>query len=201
MDFLKLNYIGSVLEHGQRREAFFDGMHQLCGQFFAADNVIRNCSVKKSKRVLDVPEETLMRAPFETPLIPETDPALKAYDEILRRGGANLPVRDVITTYVSESVRNDSGRPAGKTDDWPSAGFASYKPSTAAADSDKDGMPDEWELRYKLNPQDSSDGSIDSDGDGYTNIEEFINGTNPREFVDYRDPANNREVREAQLVK
>ena len=39
-------------------------------------------------------------------------------------------------------------------------------------------MPDEWELWFKLNPQDSSDGSIDSDGDGYTNIEEFINGTN-----------------------
>ena len=90
MDFLKLNYIGSVLEHGQRREAFFDGMHQLCGQFFAADNVIRNCSVKKSKRVLDVPEETLMRAPFETPLM-ETNPALKAYDEILRRVARTFP--------------------------------------------------------------------------------------------------------------
>ena len=30
-----------------------------------------------------------------------------------------------------------------------------------------------------FNPTDLSDGSTDADGDGYTNIEEFLNGTNP----------------------
>ena len=40
-------------------------------------------------------------------------------------------------------------------------------------------MPDPWEQKYGFNPADPSDDSKDADGDGYTNIEEFLNGTNP----------------------
>jgi hypothetical protein len=36
-------------------------------------------------------------------------------------------------------------------------------------------MPDDWELAYSLNPYDSNDACSDRDGDGYTNIEEYIN--------------------------
>ena len=194
MDFLKLNYVASVIQHGQRREAFFGGMHQLCGQFHAADNVIRNCKLKKSPRVLDVPTETLMDAAFPTPIM-ETQTALAAYEDVLRSGGASLPARDVITTYIAESVRNDTGRLAGKTDDWPSAGYPVYKPAAPLPDTDHDGMPDEWETRYGLNPRDASEASQDKDADGYTNVEEYINGTDPGQFVDYRNPANNRDPR------
>jgi hypothetical protein len=44
-------------------------------------------------------------------------------------------------------------------------------------DSDDDGMPDEWELRFDLNPNDPSDAAGDLDGDGISNLEEFLNGT------------------------
>ena len=194
MDFLKLNYLASVVEHGSRREAFFDGLHQLCGQFYAADNVIRNCKLKKSPRVLDVPPEALMDAPFPAPPV-ETQSALQAYDEVLRSGGANLPARDLITEFVANCVRKDTGTPVGKTDDWPSKGYPIYKPAIALPDADHDGMPDEWELRHKLNPRDASDAGADPDSDGYTNIEEYINGTDPTQYVDYRKPMNNRDPR------
>ena len=46
-------------------------------------------------------------------------------------------------------------------------------------DSDKDGMPDGWELDNGLNPNDPSDALLDKDKDGSTNIEEFQNGTDP----------------------
>ncbi len=46
-------------------------------------------------------------------------------------------------------------------------------------DSDKDGMPDQWEIIYSLNPNDSTDAQKDSDGDGLTNLEEYRAGTNP----------------------
>ena len=46
-------------------------------------------------------------------------------------------------------------------------------------DTDSDGMPDSWEERYGLNPQDPSDASRDADGDGVTNFEEYKAGTNP----------------------
>src|SRR5690606_4418365 len=59
-------------------------------------------------------------------------------------------------------------------------GWPEYRNGTPPADSDGDGMPDEWERRYGLNPNDASDGSGDLDGDVYTNIEEYLNGTDPR---------------------
>ena len=36
-----------------------------------------------------------------------------------------------------------------------------------------------------------ADGIADPDRDGYTTLEEFLNGTDPRAFVDYTDPDNN----------
>jgi len=46
-------------------------------------------------------------------------------------------------------------------------------------DKDEDGMLDEWEVRYGLNPLDPADANQDKDGDGFTNLEEFLYGTDP----------------------
>ena len=37
-------------------------------------------------------------------------------------------------------------------------------------DTDNDGMPDDWEKKYGLNPKDGGDASQDLDKDGYTNV-------------------------------
>ncbi len=47
-------------------------------------------------------------------------------------------------------------------------------------DNDNDGMPDDWELKYRLDPFNSSDALVDSDGDGLTNLQEYKLGTNPK---------------------
>jgi pectate lyase len=57
-------------------------------------------------------------------------------------------------------------------------------------------MPDEWEMRYGLDPKDAPDNAMDEDDDGYTNIEEYLNGTDPTEFVDYTKPENNKNTLE-----
>jgi hypothetical protein len=41
------------------------------------------------------------------------------------------------------------------------------------------GMPDHWELRYGLNSRLASDANLDLDGDGLSNWQEWINGTDP----------------------
>jgi hypothetical protein len=46
-------------------------------------------------------------------------------------------------------------------------------------DNDKDGIDDTWENKFGFNIYNSSDASIDSDLDGLTNLQEFLNSTNP----------------------
>ena len=46
-------------------------------------------------------------------------------------------------------------------------------------DADKDGLPDAWELKYGLNPNDPADAKQDTDGDTFTNLEEFEAKTDP----------------------
>jgi len=55
-------------------------------------------------------------------------------------------------------------------------------------------MPDAWEIRYGLNPHDPADAAKDKDGDGYTNLEEYINGTNPNQYINYKKTINNRDL-------
>jgi hypothetical protein len=51
--------------------------------------------------------------------------------------------------------------------------------SLCVLDTDGDGMPDDWENIYGLNPNEPSDAAADNDGDGITNIEEYRLGTSP----------------------
>lgn len=52
---------------------------------------------------------------------------------------------------------------------------------TAYVDADNDGMPDAWETLYGV-----SDRNADADGDGYTNLEEFLNGTDPIRVLQFK---------------
>jgi hypothetical protein len=48
-----------------------------------------------------------------------------------------------------------------------------------AADSDGDGLPDEWERKYGLNPADPEDAALDTDGDNLLNWQELAYRTEP----------------------
>jgi len=48
-----------------------------------------------------------------------------------------------------------------------------------ALDSDGSGAPDYWERLHGFDPADPADDLLDSDGDGFSNAQEFVLGTNP----------------------
>ncbi len=54
-------------------------------------------------------------------------------------------------------------------------------------DTDGDGIPDEWEKKYALNVNDAADANADADADGFTNLEEYMAKTDPRDKNDHPD--------------
>src|SRR5690606_20203912 len=118
-----------------------------------------------------------------------------AFESVLKKAGATLPKRDAVDTRVTEMVR--TGKTTTKTgiiksiDEVGGYPELKYNPKQVPVDTDGDGMPDEWEKKYNLDPKNPNDGALDSDGDGYTNVEEYLNGTNPKEKINYRNLGNN----------
>lgn len=79
------------------------------------------------------------------------------------------------------------------TDPRQMGGYPEYH-GTPYKDSDMDGMPDEWETANGLNPNDASDANGDCNGDGYTNIEKYINGISTKTKIDWRNLNNNYDT-------
>lgn len=122
--------------------------------------------------------ETSTRHP--APPISETNPATPALrDAVVAGVGATRPVRDAIDACVANSVTTNEGTLLTALGQGCSSIAPPSDPGTAAADRDADGMPDAWELSYGFDPDDPGDGRRDADGDVYTNVEEYLERTDP----------------------
>jgi hypothetical protein len=162
----------------------------------------------REKKLTDVLAVIRVNEPFKHAPLMITD-ATTAYNYVLANAGATLPHRDPIDERIINAVRTGTVAPAvvaadsaekakfyGYAAKWvkelgdlvkvgfvtnPSevGGYPEYK-GTPYVDSDGDGMPDDWETTHGLNPHDPSDAVKDLNGDGYTNIEKFIYGLDPR---------------------
>ncbi len=113
-------------------------------------------------------------------------------------------VAPLATDFNRLNIGSDGGaaHPDGVMDD-----FAIYKgvlseadikklaagasPGVPPVDTDKDGMPDNWETQYGFNPNDPSDAAKDFDKDGVSNLDEFKAGTDP---IDTTKPTLNSAV-------
>jgi pectate lyase len=105
-----------------------------------------------------------------------THSATEAKDLVLQYAGAIAPVRDSYDVLVIDDVINETGRQIDSQDEV--GGFPTLAPGSPPVDTDRDGMPDAWETAQGLDPG-NDDSAADRDGDGYTNIEEYINGLIP----------------------
>ena len=118
---------------------------------------------------------------FPAPEVDEIS-ADRLEDELLPDVGATLPKRDSVDQRVVMQVKTRTGKMPNCVgiDDKPDSrcknnvgGWPAMQGGTVATDTDNDGIPDNWEIKWNLNPN-VADSHLDSNGDGYSNLESWI---------------------------
>jgi len=157
------------------------------GKWYIKGNIFEDHS--KSRRQNNLVIIDALNMPLETAMIDEpvdfapvsTETAADAFSNVLLYVGAIRPKRDSHDERIIREVRTGrttfgNGIISSQTDvgGWPK--LLSTKPQQ---DIDNDGMPDEWERRFSPKGDLSLQSSLDLDGDGFTNVEEYLNQTNP----------------------
>jgi hypothetical protein len=113
----------------------------------------------------------------------KTETAEDAFKSVLRSSGASHR-RDAVDKRIVDETRTGqeqfgttfSGGKKGIIDSPEDVGgWPVLKQEKVPADSDNDGIPDEWETSNGLNPNDSSDGNAITLDKNYTNLEVYLN--------------------------
>jgi hypothetical protein len=124
----------------------------------------------------------------EEPFFPSfvtTHSALEAYTNVLNDVGCNFPALDQQDQRIIAEVREGTFQFKGSVTGLPGlpdsqedvGGWEEYPVVQRPADwdTDHDGMPDVWERAHGLDPRNPADGNGDFVGDGYTNLEKYLN--------------------------
>lgn len=180
------------------------------------DNWAGGIQVQEQANTDGYTENMKWNEPFPMPHL-TIMPAKDAYKYVLKNVGATIPSRDIVDERIIEEVEtgkpyyvegldpnsfyqfehrrlpNDSYKQGIITDISQVGGYPEYK-GTPYVDTDGDGMPDAWEKANGLNPNDPSDAVKDCTGDGYTNIEKYINGISTKKKVDWTNLKNNYDT-------
>ncbi len=191
----RINWIGNYHKMGPDSSSSTDlkvipadsGVYSGGAQVYVSGNIgpsRPNGTLPDSNWVESGSRKFIVTTPAVAPAVTTTD-AWTAYTNVLTEAGNSKGLdcmgnwysrRDAIDTRVVDDVKNGTGHII----DDPSqvGGWITPASGTPCADTDHDGMPDAWEAKYGLNPSNPADGVADADGDGYTNLEEYLNGTN-----------------------
>ncbi len=181
-DILSVNYVGNYLQPGpssnpRRGPIVFTDTAQ--ARYWIADNVVigrpeltaDNAKLFERTQAKGRTLVTLEGKPFEVPRVGSSR-AAAAYAAVLAHAGASLPKRDAVDERIVSEVRGGTGRIIDSQ--WEVGGWPVLRQARPPADRDRDGIPDAWEKARGLNPEDPADSAADRDGDGYTNVEEYL---------------------------
>jgi hypothetical protein len=152
------------------------------GRFFLHQNVMEGFDEISANNALGLhkakPEQVLVHKPFEFGKLETQSPA-EAFKDVLNWAGASL-FRDLVDQRIVLEVQNGKSTSGAEKDgiidsqqdvgSWPI-----LKAGRAPADTDKDGMPDVWELAQGLDPNNPNDGQENKLHVHYTNLEVYLN--------------------------
>lgn len=177
----KLNYVGNYLIPGQNSEnngiaystgspynkSYFSGNYYDGKQPADQWSLVTFRESWTEQNIRDYKQSN----PFQTGPVARKD-AVSAYKEVLASGGAILPKRDSYDQRIVKDIKNRTGKIIASQEEV--GGWPELKSSPAPTDTDQDGMPDSWEKKNGLNPNDADDRNKVA-RDGYTMLEKYLN--------------------------
>jgi hypothetical protein len=181
---LRVNYIGNTVISGpstrRTRVPYAVEIHNDYSSTFDAMVYVRGNVDGAHRSGESEPDELVVRpgdrlwlapAPF-APLTVEALDAEAARAFVLANAGATRPARDSLDRRAIDDVINRSGRVVNDAEE--AGGWPRLSSGPVPADADADGMPGEWEIAHGADPR-AFDAWLDADGDGWTNLEDFLN--------------------------
>ena len=136
----------------------------------------------------DVKDSIRLSAPIDY-VLTTTHTAEQAYEKVLAYAGASLN-RDSYDAFIINETTNglatytgagnhkgiidsqEDNKPSDADDNW--SAWPTLNGGDAPADTDGDGIPDQWEKANGLDANNSADGAAVA-ADGYTNLEHYLN--------------------------
>lgn len=112
--------------------------------------------------------------PFDVPNPLPEQSAVEAYRKVIAHAGASFPSRDDADNRTIKNLLDSTGAIIIRQGEV--GGFPKLLSLPAPDDTDHDGMPDDYETGMGLDPQDPDDRNGDLNGNGYTNLEDYLNG-------------------------
>lgn len=141
-------------------------------KMFFHGNWMNGGGVNDPLSVVRLPQGRALYEREHAHLSTETANADDVFTDVLDGAGASR-VRDSVDRRIVSEVRQGIGRIIDRPQDV--GGWPQHESLPAPSDGDGDGMPDAWESSRGLDPNDADDGPVDPDGDGYTNLEDYLN--------------------------
>lgn len=198
---MELNYVNNYYKPGPASEVFHVLMPErhlvqafgpqdyyvegnIMEGHYGADEPLKGVRGQRNEPIEDFIVDKLFFEPHVA-----TESALEAYEDVLADVGCNIPALDEHDQRVIEETRAGTAKYKGSISGLPGlpdkqddvGGWDDYPEVHRGADfdSDHDGLPNAWETAHGLNPKspagDASDANADADGDGFSNLEAYLN--------------------------
>lgn len=183
-----IHYVGNITQTGPSTSSFpkrlrsvevFDWDDRRSIQIYEADNLnfaSARCGRRSGTPILD---RAAKRVRIDSPISPlsfEPYSAVTLRKKLVTEVGANLDIwgaPDAIDALAISDFLQCQGKVINTTEEI--GGWPSWTANSPLADSDFDGLPDDWEIaRSGLNPAVEDQTWEDRNNDGWSNIEEYL---------------------------
>jgi hypothetical protein len=123
--------------------------------------------IRKTATLSDKPQNV-------SPIPVKIDSTIDAFNKVFCCSGASIK-RDLVDLRLVDQLQSLGKKGQIIWTETAVGGQGNLSKEKSKSDTDGDGIPDDWEISHKLNPNNPEDGNTHSNNPGYTNLEDYLN--------------------------